>query len=118
MLGWLGLVLGMLGRVLGSVEGLCTDGFSTGRVEGMAGRVLGVVGRVVGRVLGRLKDEPVVGLRDEPELGRLKLELLPPPRDMPPELRSRPPPRAIASGAARTHPNRRAMKKFFCFMMR
>jgi hypothetical protein len=73
VLGVLGLVLGKLGLVLGNVEGRCTEGFSAGRVLGTEGRVLGTDGRVLGtegRVLGRLKDDPVVGLRD-PVLGRL-----------------------------------------------
>lgn len=125
VLGTPGRVLGKLGLVLGKVEGRCTDGFSTGRVLGIAGRELGMDGRVLGvegRVLGRLNEEPVVGFRD-PVLGRLKLErLLLLPRDMLLPLRDPPPPprlplRAKASGAVRTHPNRRVMNTFQCFMM-
>ena len=116
-----------------------------GRELGLEGRLLGVEGRVVGvegRVLGLLSEEPVVGLR-ELLLGRLKLlllarlpplKLLLPPRDPPlllarllplklllpprdpPLLLPRLPPRAKASGAVNTTPNRRVMHKFQCFI--
>lgn len=126
------------GFVLGRVVGRCTDGLVAGSVLGrelgVEGRLLGVEGRVVGaegRVLGLLSEEPVVGLR-EPLLGRLKLlllarlpplllarllplKLLLPPRD-PLLLLLRFPPRAKASGAINTTPNRRVMHKFQCFI--
>lgn len=109
-----------------------------GRVLGVEGRVTGedgLVEGVEGRVLGRLREEPVVGLR-EPllKLERLPLlkllprdmlllprDMLPPPRDMlPPRLPPpppRPPPRAKASGAAKTTPSRMVIHNFQCFIV-